>query len=98
MAYPSATVAPPRLTPRSAAEWGAVLPVFVGLAGLVACFVVWVLLERVEPLLLSAFGGLILAGQGAEVVTALRSGPPPTEAPEAYAPDGTDAAPQDPTS
>ena len=73
-------MAPTRPTPRTAAEWGAVLPVYVGLAGLVACFVVWVLLDRVEPLLLSAFGGLILAGQGAEVVAAIRSGPPQHDA------------------
>lgn len=58
------------------------LPVYVGLAGLVACFVVWVIFDRVEPLMLSAFGGLILAGQGAEVLSALRAGPPPTEPPE----------------
>jgi hypothetical protein len=74
---------PGRVNPKSAAEWSAVLPVYVGLAGLVACFVVWVIFNRVEPLLLGAFGTLIAAGQGADVIAALRSGPPqPAPEPE----------------
>jgi hypothetical protein len=64
-----------RLTPRSVAEWGAVVPVWVGLAGVIASFVVWVLTGNVSPVLLGAFGTMIAAGQGAEVIVALKQGP-----------------------
>lgn len=62
-----------RPTPRSAAEWGVVLPIYVGLAGIVACFVVWTLFNRVEPVMLGAFGTLVGLGQGADVLASLRS-------------------------
>jgi hypothetical protein len=64
-----------KLTPRSVAEWGAVVPVWVGLAGVTASFVVWVLTGNVSPVLLGTFGTMIAAGQGAEVIVALKHGP-----------------------
>jgi hypothetical protein len=57
------------------AEWGAVVPVWVGLLGVVASFVVWIVTRDVSPLLLGSFGTMIAAGQGAEVIVALRQGP-----------------------
>jgi hypothetical protein len=64
-----------KLTPRSLAEWGAVVPVWVGLTGVVASFVVWVVTGEVSPVLLGSFGTMIAAGQGAEVIVALKQGP-----------------------
>ena len=63
------------MTPRSLAEWGAVVPVWVGISGVVASFVVWVLTGNVSPVLLGTFGTMIAAGQGAEVIVALKQGP-----------------------
>jgi hypothetical protein len=57
------------------AEWGAVLPVWIGLTGVIASFVVWVLTGNVSPVLLGSFGTMIAAGQGAEVIVALKQGP-----------------------
>jgi hypothetical protein len=45
--------------------------------GLVACFVVWVITGRVEPLFVTAFGGLLAVGQGADALTTLRDPPAP---------------------
>jgi hypothetical protein len=64
-----------KLTPRTLSEWGAVVPVWVGLSGVVASFVVWVLTGNVSPVLLGTFGTMIAAGQGAEVIVALKQGP-----------------------
>jgi hypothetical protein len=64
-----------KLTPRSVAEWGSVVPVWVGLTGVIASFVVWVLTGNVSPVLLGTFGTMIAAGQGAEVIVALKQGP-----------------------
>lgn len=64
---------PSRVNPRSAAEWGAVLPVWLGAIGLVFCAVFWAFTGRVEPSLLMAFGGSVTVGQGAQALTALRS-------------------------
>jgi hypothetical protein len=63
------------MNPRTFAEWGAVLPVWVGLAGVVASFVVYVLVGKASPALLGTFGTMIAAGQGAEIITALKAGP-----------------------
>lgn len=64
---------PGGVTPRSAAEWGAVLPVWLGAVGLVFCAVFWAVTGRVEPSLLMAFGGSVTVGQGAQALAALRS-------------------------
>jgi hypothetical protein len=61
---------------RSAQEWGAVLPQFLGMGGLVFCALVWLASGRIEPLLLSAFGGLIFVGQAGEAVVTLKRSPP----------------------
>lgn len=45
--------------------------------GLVACFIVWVITGRVEPLFVTAFGGLLAVGQGADALTELRRDPMP---------------------
>jgi hypothetical protein len=64
-----------KLTPRTFAEWGAVAPVWVGLAGVVGSFVIWAITGNVSPVLLGTFGTMIAAGQGAEVIVALKQGP-----------------------
>jgi hypothetical protein len=61
---------------RTAQEWGAVLPQWLGMGGLVFCAVVWLATSRIEPLLLSAFGGLIFVGQAGEALADLRRSPP----------------------
>lgn len=61
---------------RSAQEWGAVLPQWLGMAGLVFCALVWLTTSRIEPLLLTAFGGLIFVGQAGEAVVTLKRSPP----------------------
>lgn len=76
-----------RPTPQSAAEWGAVIPIYLGMAGLIACFVVWVMVDRVEALLVTGFGGLILGGQGVAVASAVRSGPTPQHDADGTAPE-----------
>ena len=65
-----------RLTPRTVGEWGSVAPQWLGILGLLACFVVWVATHQVEPAFLTAFGGLIVVGQGAEAMAAMRQAPP----------------------
>lgn len=76
-----------RITPTSASEWAAALPRWLGMLGLVACFLVWVLTGRVEPLFVTAFGGLLAVGQGADALGTLRDPPrppiPPADPPEA---------------
>jgi hypothetical protein len=66
-----------RFTPRGASEWGAALPTWLGMVGLVACFVVWALTPDhiVEPLFVTTFGGLLAVGAGAKALDTLR--PPP---------------------
>jgi hypothetical protein len=66
-----------RFTPRSASEWGAALPTWFGMAGLVACFAVWALTNRVEPLFVTTFGGLLAVGAGAKALDTLRQPPAP---------------------
>jgi hypothetical protein len=66
----------PGITPRTAQEWGAVVPQWIGIAGLIFCAVFWAATSRIEPLLLSAFGGLIFVGQAGEAVVQLRREPP----------------------
>lgn len=81
--------APPerhRLTPRTAQEWAAVAPQFVGIFGLLLQLVLWGVTATIngghgifEPAMLTAFGGLIVVGQGAEAVVASRRPPPNPE-------------------
>lgn len=66
-------MAPGRVTPRSAAEWGAVLPVWVSGAALVFLLVFWAVTGRVEPALLTTFGGTFAAGQGLQAFAALKA-------------------------
>lgn len=74
---------------RTAQEWGAVLPQWLGMAGLVFCTVVWLISGRIEPLLLSAFGGLIAIGQAGTALTITRQGPPtPPPVPDTTVGDG----------
>jgi hypothetical protein len=56
-----------RFTPSGASEWGAALPTWLGMVGLIACFVVWALTPDhiVEPLFVTTFGGLLAVGAGA---------------------------------
>ena len=66
-----------RITPRSASEWAAALPRWLGIMGLIACFLVWLLTGRVEPLFVTTFGGLLAVGQGADALATLRDPPSP---------------------
>jgi hypothetical protein len=65
-----------QITPKTAQQWGAVAPQFLGIVGLIFCAVVWLASNRIEPLLLSAFGGLIFVGQAGEAVVQLKTAPP----------------------
>lgn len=56
------------------------LPQYLGMFGLLFLLAWWALMGTTEPALLTTFGGLIAVGQGAEILTALRS-PPPTMPP-----------------
>lgn len=80
-------MAPSRLTPRSAADWGAVMPQWVGMIGLAAQLAFYVVTYfisgqgQANAALLTAFGGLIVGGQGIEALAALRSPPRLTDEP-----------------
>lgn len=65
-----------RFAPHSLQEYGAVLPQWLGMLGVVACFIFWAFTGRLEPLLLSAFGGLIFVGQAGEAFAILVRSPP----------------------
>jgi hypothetical protein len=70
-------------------EYGAVLPQWLGMTGLVFCAIVWLITGRIEPLLMSAFGGLIFVGQAGEAYTSLKKGPPtPPPVPDSTVEDG----------
>jgi hypothetical protein len=66
-----------QFTPRTAGEWASVLPTYFGMAGLIACFAVWALTNRVEPLFVTTFGGLLAIGAGAKALDTLRQPPAP---------------------
>ena len=66
-----------KLTPNTASEWGSALTRWFGMTGLAACFLVWLITGQVEPLFITAFGGLLAAGQGADALAELRSPPAP---------------------
>lgn len=53
------------------------MPRWLGMTGLIACFAVWVITGRVEPLFVTAFGGLLAVGQGADALGTLREPPIP---------------------
>ena len=77
------------MTPRSASEWAAALPRWLGMLGLAACFLVWVLTPDhiVEPLFVTVFGGLLAVGQGADTMAVLKN-PPAPPVPPATLPEG----------
>lgn len=83
-----------RFTPRSASEWGAVLPGWLGMIGLIACFAVWAVTPEhiVEPLFVTTFGGLLAVGAGAGALGTLRNPPPPPIPPADAQPDSEPAA------
>lgn len=66
-----------KLTPRSAAEWSVVLPRWIGMAGLIAAFIFWMVTGRFEAAFLTTFGGLLLASQGLDVLRELKEPPAP---------------------
>lgn len=80
-----------RFTPRTASEWGAVLPAWLGMLGLIASFLFWAatyLLTgkgAVEPLFVTTFGGLLALGAGAKALDTIRQAPqlpvPPNDPP-----------------
>lgn len=70
-----------KFTPKGAIEWGSALPTWFGMAGLIACFALWALTDRVEPLFVTTFGGLLAVGAGARALDELRRHEPPVEIP-----------------
>jgi hypothetical protein len=71
----------PHITPTGAKEWGAVLPQYAGLLVLIFSAVFWALTGRLEPALLGAGTTLLVGGQGAEALQALKRPPPPPPLP-----------------
>lgn len=67
----------PRFTPQSAAEWAAVLPRWVGAAGLLATFVFYVVTGKLESTWTTTFGGLLLGSEGLELLKDRRTQPAP---------------------
>lgn len=60
------------MNPKSLSEWLALLPTVIGALGLVGLAVFWMATSRVEPLLVTTFGGLLAAGQGAQALATLK--------------------------
>lgn len=52
-------------------------PIWLGILGLVTCMVFWMLTNRVEPLFVTSFGGLLAVGAGARALDTLRQPPAP---------------------
>lgn len=71
-----------RITPRSAQQWGAVLPTYLGLFGLTIQLGFWMVTYiqtgegATSAPLLTAFGSLLAVGQGAQAVVQARQPPP----------------------
>lgn len=66
-------------TPQGLEDWAAALGRWVGIAGLVFCTAFWAITNRVEPALVTVFGGALAVGQGARVLAELRRPPEPPE-------------------
>lgn len=70
------------MSPQSVGEWLTLAPRLTGIAGLLGAFLFWAATSlidppgRVEPAFVTAFVGLIAAGQGIEALAVLRSPPP----------------------
>jgi hypothetical protein len=62
----------PRVSPRSAAEWGVVLPLWLAMIGLVFVVVFWAITGRLESALLNVFGTVALGSQGLRVLEQLK--------------------------
>lgn len=65
-----------RITPKSAREWGGVLPQWIGIFGLLVCLGYYLATQQANAAILTAFAGLIVVGQGAEAVAKLGPAPP----------------------
>lgn len=72
----------PGIEPRTAREWGAVLPQWVGMAGLIGAATFWAVTGRVSGLIVGAFVGLIGVGTGAEAMAAISRVNPVAARPE----------------
>jgi hypothetical protein len=66
----------PRVSPRSAAEWGVVLPLWLAMIGLVFVVVFWAITGRLESALLNVFGTVALGSQGLRVLEKLKEPEP----------------------
>lgn len=66
----------PSTRARAADLWAPILTKYLGMAGVVFCASVWLAANRLEPVLLAAFGGLIGIGQGADAIRSMRESPP----------------------
>jgi hypothetical protein len=54
-----------------------VAPIWLGILGLVTCMIFWMVTNRVEPLFVTSFGGLLAVGAGARALDTLRQPPAP---------------------
>jgi hypothetical protein len=61
---------------RSADVWAPILTRYLGMTGVIFCALVWVAANRLEPVLLASFGGLIGISQGADALRLMREPPP----------------------
>jgi hypothetical protein len=66
-----------KITPRSAAEWAAVLPLWLGMVGLLSVLIFWMFTGRFEAAFLTTFGSLALGGQGLKVLENVKNPPAP---------------------
>lgn len=64
-----------RFTPRSAAEWGSVLPMWSGAFGVFVCLAIWAATPDhiYNPVFVTGFFGLLAAGAGVKAIDTLRT-------------------------
>jgi hypothetical protein len=63
---------PPSVKPTTAREWGAVVPQWVGIVGMVFLITFWAATGMLSAVLVSACLALIGVGQGAEAIALLK--------------------------
>lgn len=70
-------------TPKGTSEWAGAASRWVGIVGLMLCFLFWAVTYlltgkgAVEPLFVTTFGGLLAVGAGATALDTLRQPPAP---------------------
>lgn len=68
-----------RFTPKSAAEWGSVLPTWSGAFGVFLCVIIWAVTpdHLYNPVFVTGFFALLAGGAGVKAIDSLRTPPPP---------------------